>query len=103
MLLEKTKHRKYLEFILVPIIILTLGIWTMPGLLESPTFGLDPSWRIGLNMAMMKNFQFGRDIVFTSGPLGYIVQPTFVDFTLWAISSSFTVIIHFLFLSTMAM
>src|SRR3990170_1561694 len=103
MLLEKKKRRKYLEFILVPIIILTLGIWTMPGLLESPMSGLDPSWRIGLNMAMMKNFQFGQDIVYNFGPLGYLFQPTYVDFILWAISSSFTVIIHFLFLSTMAM
>ena len=75
----------------------------MPGLLESPMSGLDPSWRIGLNMAMMKNFQFGQDIVYNFGPLGYLFQPTYVDFILWAISSSFTVIIHFLFLSTMAM
>jgi hypothetical protein len=36
--------------------------------------GLDQSWRIGLTMAALQHLQFGRDIVFTFGPLGYVLQ-----------------------------
>ncbi len=51
----------------------------------------------------MNNLQFGKDIIFTFGPLGFLYMPTFVDFKLWAISFSFTLLIHFLFLSSVAM
>ena len=80
-----------------------VGILKLPLLLLSPTTGLDPSWRIGLNMASMNNFQFGKDIVFTFGPLGFLYLPTYTDFKLWAISSSFTLIIHFIFLASIAL
>ena len=38
----------------------------------APSTGLDPSWRISLNMAIDKGLIFGKDIVFTYGPLGYL-------------------------------
>jgi hypothetical protein len=36
--------------------------------------GLDESWRIGLTLATLEHLQFGRDVVFTFGPLGYVLQ-----------------------------
>jgi hypothetical protein len=36
--------------------------------------GLDQSWRIGLTMATLDHLRFGHDIVFTFGPLGYVLQ-----------------------------
>ncbi len=38
--------------------------------------GLDPSWGLGLHMAHAQNLAFGRDIVWTFGPLGFLVSPT---------------------------
>jgi hypothetical protein len=38
------------------------------------TTGLDQSWRIGLTLAVRHHLQFGRDILFTFGPLGYVLQ-----------------------------
>ena len=35
---------------------------------------LDQSWRIGITMATKAHMVFGRDIVFTYGPLGYVLQ-----------------------------
>jgi len=35
--------------------------------------GLDGSWRLGLTMGSLQHLQFGRDIVFTFGPLGYVL------------------------------
>ncbi len=47
----------------------------MPGPLPAIGGGLDPSWIIGLNAAHARGFLFGRDIVFTYGPLGYLLFP----------------------------
>jgi hypothetical protein len=37
-----------------------------------PTMNLDDSWQVVLEYAVVKNMQFGTDIVFTYGPLGYL-------------------------------
>ena len=46
--------------------------------------GLDSSWRIGLNLAHAQHLTFGRDIIFTYGPLGYLLLPTFPEAEPWA-------------------
>jgi len=38
-----------------------------------PSLGLDASWIIGLNLAIKENLVWGTDIVFTYGPLGYLL------------------------------
>jgi hypothetical protein len=38
--------------------------------------GLDPSWGLGLHMAHAQNLAFGRDVMWTFGPLGFLVAPT---------------------------
>jgi hypothetical protein len=37
--------------------------------------GVDPSWRAGLSMARQQSLDFGADIVFTYGPLGFLADP----------------------------
>ena len=37
-----------------------------------PRMELDPSWQMSLEQAAIHHWQFGRDIVFTYGPLGYL-------------------------------
>lgn len=39
--------------------------------------GLDPSWGAGLHMAGHHDLAWGREIVFTFGPLGFLRDPTF--------------------------
>jgi hypothetical protein len=48
--------------------------WPVAGL--SPPIGLDPSWVIGLYMAAERGMDFGTQIVFTYGPLGFLTQPS---------------------------
>ena len=38
--------------------------------------GLDPSWQIGLSLAIKNNFVFGKDFIFTYGPLGFMYAKT---------------------------
>jgi hypothetical protein len=88
---------KCLKKIVLAALVVVLGIWTMPPLIISPQSGLDASWMIGMNLALLKQLRFGEDIVFTFGPLGFLYAPYYIDFTLWAISSTFSLAAHFLF------
>jgi hypothetical protein len=36
--------------------------------------GLDPSWHYAISRAASEKFVFGRDIIFTYGPLGYLIH-----------------------------
>ncbi|OGV54647.1 MAG: hypothetical protein A2017_19195 [Lentisphaerae bacterium GWF2_44_16] len=54
-------------------LLLVMFIFVTPNLLVvMPDIGLDPSWRIGLHLAIKNKFVFGRDIIFTYGPLGFL-------------------------------
>jgi len=37
--------------------------------------GLDPSWQLALRLAISDHLTFGRDVVFTYGPLGFLGYP----------------------------
>lgn len=49
---------------------------TLPISVTEPSSGLDPSWRAGLALAWRNRLEFGREIDFTYGPLGFIPQPS---------------------------
>ena len=40
--------------------------------MNPPTAGIDASWNAGLAMAIKDGLQFGREVVFTYGPLGFL-------------------------------
>lgn len=42
-----------------------------------PFYGLDPSWKFAMNYAFLHDFQFGKDIYFTFGPLSDFWFPTY--------------------------
>lgn len=59
-------------------LVLALSLFTWPILNYTPAPGLDPSWQGGLQHAFVKGLQFGDEIVFTYGPLGFLgVQQIF--------------------------
>jgi hypothetical protein len=43
-----------------------------------PENGLDPSWQIALSLAADHRLDFGHDIVFSYGPLGFLAHPRLV-------------------------
>lgn len=47
--------------------------------------GLHESWALALNLAHHAGMQFGRDIIFTYGPLGYLAFPSFPEAEPWAV------------------
>ena len=51
--------------------VLVAGIFMFPTM---PGPGLDPSWRMALGYMFEHGMQFGRDVIFTYGPLGFIMS-----------------------------
>lgn len=64
--------------------VLVVGIFTFPLM---PGSGLDPSWRMALGYMFDHGMQFGRDVVFTYGPLGFVMSNTFSGLLFWSLIS----------------
>ncbi len=79
---------------IITFLFLVIGFLTIPQLLRFPDSGLDRSWQIGLHMAAISKFQFGTDIIFTFGPLGFLFRPVFCEFNIWIISAAFNLFVH---------
>ena len=60
---------------IVPVLVGLTGLLAMPTLQPYVGTGTDPSWSIALNMATARHLRFGKDVVFTFGPLGFLASP----------------------------
>lgn len=66
-------NRKRQEFTQDKILILFSILLFLPKeLVKTPSGGIDPSWQISLSMAVNQGLTFGKDWLFTYGPLGYL-------------------------------
>jgi hypothetical protein len=61
--------------VLFSIAFLWMTVSMIPAPPQAPGVGIDASWAYGINLAHAKNLNFGRDVVFTFGPLGYLLYP----------------------------
>jgi hypothetical protein len=46
-----------------------------PGLNIAPGVGIDPSWQVALQMATQRGLDWGTQIIFSYGPLGFLATP----------------------------
>ena len=53
--------------------------WQTAFVLFAPTTGVDGSWPVGMNLAASQGLDFGSDVAFTYGPLGYLAVPLLID------------------------
>ena len=75
------------------ILFLTILFYLIPRFtFVKPGIGIDPSWIISLNYAFHENFIFGKDFIFTYGPLG------FLTFGLPMYTSKLLIILFYLFI-----
>ena len=58
-------------------------LFIMPLSPSFPAVGLDLSWEYALNEAVARHLVFGRDIVFTLGPLGFVFANMYHPATNW--------------------
>src|SRR5450755_3306571 len=52
------------------VVVVALTALTWPVTSVTPSAGLDNSWQAGLSLALARGLVFGRQVVFTYGPLG---------------------------------
>lgn len=62
--------------------LLATAIFTFPLM---PGADLDPSWRMALGYFFENGMQFGREVIFTYGPLGFIMSKTFSGLQFWSL------------------
>lgn len=74
------------------IILFIFAILNVPNLLRPIQPGLDGSWILGLHLAHLENFIWGKDVSFTYGPLSYLYYPLNINSNLWLESIFFTII-----------
>jgi len=65
-------NRSMIKLIIVIVPLILTGLLFIPFSPRMPTHGLDPSWRTALNVSVEQGYVFGRDLVFTFGPLGSV-------------------------------
>lgn len=78
-----------------PFLAAVLAVLTWPVASIGPTVGPDPSWVAGLYMATGSGLDFGREVVFTYGPLGFLGTPALYDQQLWIVACLFQAALHF--------
>ena len=54
------------------ILVLSIYVLLPASLFSVPANGLDPSWMIGINLAVKEHLTFGKDFVYMYGPLGFL-------------------------------
>lgn len=87
-----------LRFVLPPLLITIVG-WI--ALAPQPSPGLDPSWLAGLYLSTHDGLTFGRDVVWTYGPLGFLVNPQMWEPHLAELGWAYFVVARFAFATAM--
>jgi hypothetical protein len=86
------KHRIFISLLwIVTAIFIFIIFLPLPGPIYT---GLDPSWQYAISYASSEKLAYGKDIIFTYGPLGYLIHGAVIDGNFWAITL-FRCFIHF--------
>lgn len=69
-----------------PFVGFLIALLSWPFVSPMPAIGPDASWNAGLYMGLADGLQFGREFVFTYGPLGFLQRPALYDEGLWVVA-----------------
>lgn len=75
------------------VVFLLIIIGTFPLRYSDIVSGLDPSWKLALNIIRNNDFLFGKDYFFTYGPLGWLLYPLNVSDNIF-FSACFWIVLH---------
>jgi hypothetical protein len=78
-----------------------LALCTLPVGIGATGASLDFSWIAGLYMAVNEGRHFGTEIVYTYGPLGFLVWPSLWVGSLAAVSYAYTVVLYVAFVASL--
>lgn len=72
--------------------------WPVPYLI--PGTGIDPSWRAALHLAARRGMDFGQDLIYGYGPLGFVTVPQLYFESTTILSLIFVGLLHLALCST---
>jgi hypothetical protein len=88
------ESRLYRAVVSTPFLGLLVAACTWPLNQIAPGMGPDFSWMAGLFMAHSEGLLFGKDLVFTYGPLGFLEVPVLYDQNLWVLAFAYQLLVH---------
>lgn len=80
---------------------MALALFTLPVGIGTTGASLDFSWIAGLYMAVDEGRHFGTEIVYTYGPLGFLVWPSLWIGSLAVLSFAYTVVLYLAFVAVL--
>ncbi|TWA77111.1 4-amino-4-deoxy-L-arabinose transferase-like glycosyltransferase [Azospirillum brasilense] len=80
--MNKSSEPKISKIVASAALISIIFLISSPFRLQMPQSGLDPSWNAVIAKAAVEGWQWGRDVIFTFGPYGYLYSHTFQS-NLW--------------------
>ena len=99
---QKARLRRVLGITAFVALLVALYVKFAPLDFTMPDYGLDPSWMAVLGEASAHGWRFGRDIIFTSGPLSAIYTRWFQPDRLGAyFAAYFVLVVTFAWLVTL--
>jgi phage tail protein X len=90
----RTFVRAHPVLVSTPLLGTLLAALTWPGGTSLPGLGIDPSWQLGLQMATQRGLDFGTEVIWTYGPLGFLQVPTLADGGLWTAAAVYAGLVH---------
>ena len=66
--------------------------WPISGL--DPSYGLDESWNAAVNLATWESLNFGDDLIFTYGPLGFLAVPQLYYGSYAVLATAYVMTLH---------
>jgi hypothetical protein len=77
-----------------PLLGAVVAVLTWPYSTLAPAAGIDPSWVAGLYMAAERGMDFGTEIVFSYGPLGFLGLPSLFEVDLGRLAFAWSGLVH---------
>lgn len=93
---ETMESKQGLRLLIVLPALLVFLFLTFPGGYLPLRSGLDPSWHYALNFLPNSGLQYGTDVTFTYGPLGFLLYPMDIGANL-VTAAGFRLLVHLLF------
>jgi hypothetical protein len=80
-----------------PLLGAVVALLTWPFFSLAPSAGIDPSWIEGLYMATQRGLDFGTQVVFSFGPLGFLDTPGAIELDLGRLAFLWSALVHLSF------
>ena len=81
----ETQQSRHVQPLLINALLFVLLVAALFSYPYYPSFGLDASWAMALGQFFHDGLQFGPDVTFTFGPLGFLYGNTYIGLQFWGL------------------